>query len=160
MQLKITRPQRIAVVLVAAMGIAAVGAWGYFTNQSWLQLGSAHTGRLEIVASTDNYQSLSDGLLPGEHREIEWNVQNTGVSPVHIRTGFQRDWSDQGKDAQMLQITEVNYSVDAQTWESAHRPEDSGWWYLSQDNEEAGLLTLDAGETVTVKTKVQLDPSA
>ena len=162
--------------IVTALSLMGGATYAYFTDSVTSQNNTFSTGTLDINISQndpdpesfDNIESISN-WAPGDSQLVEFNIQNAGSLPVHLRGFAAGAWTGTFPEAftpdpNLVQVTRVQYRLNgAGTWTNLVGDGTTpltGVFHFGTNGLETDLFNVTPGTQVNLRLTVLFDEDA
>lgn len=156
-------PKLIPIFLaLVGLVLSVVAVYAYFTSLEQSNPILFGTGSLAIELTDPNQLQFAN-LAPGDERQVEWQVKNTGSLNIQLKGRVDGRWESQLAElsSDSVKVTKVEY-LDGENWielVSGDQLLGSEWFYAS-DGGEGGVITLQPEQVVQYRLTALFDPTA
>jgi len=157
-----SRKAKYGLAITAMLGtmVGMGSSIAYFSSRQTTDTNTLQTGTLQVDISQSAPLAVSN-WQPGESRQLEVTIVNTGQLPLHALAKLDASWSNPLLSTSMIERTSVerwfagNWIPVISTTEQAESP-----LFISTDGTESTLLTLATNQMEKYRMTIQLSPDA
>ncbi len=150
----------IAITAVLGTMIGMSSTIAYFSSRQTTDANSFQTGTLEVDISQATPLNVSN-WQPGESKQVEFVINNTGQLPLFARVVLDASWSDDQLGTDVIERTSVDRWI-AGNWVAVSTQVQPATdpMFISTDGTENTLLALLTNGQERFRMTIQLSPNA
>lgn len=148
-----------SILFISIFGLFVGVSLAYFIYAGQTEAVATNTGSIELVITSTTPSEL-ENWLPGEEKDLEYVIQNSGSSSLFIKAYLNGEWEDQSLSTSVAQIVYLDI-WDGNSWvplriQPPQLGEEFEFYY---DYTQAELREIIPNQEVRLRVGLKLDES-
>lgn len=137
----------VVIGVIALIGISSTVA--YFTGASQSSANVFTTGTLAVEIDQDSPLDITN-VSPGDVYQLEFDIRNTGTSPIFVKGYLDGSWDDESLSTQVVSLTAIEIENQGTSYSISQFGEAMGTEFLITAPDQIGMLEIPGGQTVKI----------